>query len=311
MSTTKRLDVSPRALSTSRPLGRLGIFSLFVWIVASLLPSLLQAQSVDGTAGEQSPLKVTLQEALQMAREQNTQNRMADADIEIARSAYHNTNSLFLPQLSVEETAITTNNPLNVFGTKLRQENVTASDFDPALLNDPDRIENFTTSINVQQPLLNPSGILGRQARKKQLDASRMQAERTQAYVDFQVKQTWYQLILARRRAGIIDTALTAARANADQARNFFEQGMINQADLLAAEVRVRQLRNGKTEADNEYSNTQRRMAYLLGLEKEQEVEPAGMLKQRAVQQPELNLEAVNRNRSDMRALEYQVEATR
>lgn len=52
------------------------------------------------------------------------------------------------------------------FGSKLNQEIISQSDFNPDLLNNPERITNFATKLEVQQPLLNIDGVLQRQAVK-------------------------------------------------------------------------------------------------------------------------------------------------
>ncbi len=280
---------------------------LLLLLVVLFSPVALIAQ---GTV-QVSKLHLTLEEALEMARDNNIHIRMADEDVNIVRSQYRETNALFLPQVTFEETAISTNNPLNVFGSKLRQEVVTAADFDPTLLNNPGDYENYTTSISVRQPLINPSGFLGRGAIKNQLESTRLQKVRTQEYIDFQVKQTWYQLILVQRRVGIIDTAMTAAKSNFEQARDFFDQGMINRADLLAAEVRIKQLRNDRTEIRNMRETTQRRLAYLLGVEEDINITPAGTLKMKQVPDVDVNFTALNRTRSDMMALDNQIEASK
>lgn len=265
------------------------------------------------SAAQSNPekLELTLQQVLETARENNKKIQMAGEDVQIARSQFRETNALFLPEVSLEETAISTNNPLNVFGSKLRQEVVTAADFDPALLNDPDGFENFTTSINVRQPLLNPSGFLGRSALKDQVKATRFQQQRTEEFIAFQVKQVWYQLLLEQRRVGIVDTALTAAKANLDQANDFFDQGMINRADLLAAEVRVKQLRNQRSQAENGLENTRRQLAYLVGYEDEVVISPAGSLQRQTVAPMDIDLMQLNQTRSDMLALEHQIEASK
>lgn len=303
MKTELMVDKLPALVRLTLP----GIF--LTWLALTIFPVVIEAQVSE--PGYQKEVKLTLDEAIDLARENNTRNRIADQDIRIARSDYRKTHALFLPQISLEETAISTNNPLNVFGSLLRQEVVTTEDFNPVLLNDPDRTENYTTSIQMRQPVLNPSGILGRQALKKQLEATRLQKDRTREYVDFQVKQTWYQLILSRRRIGIIDTALIAAKANLEQARDFLNQGMMNRADLLSAEVRVRQLTSERSQAGNTNENMQRQLAYLLGMEGDVKIETAGTLESPLFQHVTTDIDAVNKTRSDMMALEYQIEASR
>ncbi|MGD8749063.1 MAG: TolC family protein [Balneolaceae bacterium] len=305
MSIDKQHGILPGRIRSVLKVG-LAAASLFLLWGA---PAVVVGQAAQ--AGQEEELSLTLEDALQMAQENNTQNQLADEDIKEVRSQYRETNALFLPQVSLEETAISTNNPLNVFGSLLKQEVVTTADFNPVTLNDPDRTENYTTSINVRQPLLNPSGFLGRAALKKQLDATRLKKDRTKEYVDFRVKQTWYQLVLARRRTGIIDTALTAAKANLEQAKDFFKQGMVNRADLLSAEVRVRQLQSDRSQARNARDNTQRQLAYLLGIDKEVVIRPDGGLVMPRVQELEADYSPVIRDRSDMRALEYQIDASK
>jgi len=277
-------------------------------VVAGFFSGAAQGQISKTTSAQE--LHISLDEALRMARNQNIQNQLAEQDIKEIRSKYRETNALFLPQLSVEETAISTNNPLNVFGSLLKQEVVTTADFNPATLNNPDRTENYTTSINVRQPLFNPSGIWGRQALHKQLEATRLKKDRTRAYVDFQVKQTFYQLMVAGRRTGIIDTALVAAKANYQQAHDFFKQGMMNRADLLAAQVRVKQLQSDRSEAENAQDNIQRQFAYLLGIDEDKTIYPDGTLGMIQLPDSVANYKALILQRSDLRAMQYQVDAS-
>ena len=117
--------------------------------------------------------EMSLEEVLQIAEQENFQIRMAEADIEIMRSQYRQTNAVFLPQISLEETGVSTNDPLNVFGFKLKQESATTADFNPARLNAPDLYENFTSKLQVQQPLFNPDQLFRRSAVKNQLNAAR------------------------------------------------------------------------------------------------------------------------------------------
>jgi len=264
-----------------------------------------RAQSTDGV------LRLTLGEAVELSRKNNFTNRISEREVEIAQQKFRKSNALFLPSISIEQSLMSTDNPLNVFGFLLRQENVTTADFDPAFLNDPEQRENFSTSVNIQQPLINPAKMVGRSALKDRLKASRQISERTQNVTDFRVKQTYYQLVLSKRKAAIVDTALTAAQANREQAKDFFEQGVITKADYLAAEVRLKQLMSKKSEADNEKRLSEIQLRYLLGLEDSVRVQPVDKLEMMQVHAGEVNYEMVNNTRSDMKALGYQIDATR
>ena len=88
-------------------------------------------------AGSSQPgMQLSLQEALQLAGENNLTAKSAEARELAARGQYRMANSVFLPGLTVSTTGITTNDPLSSFGFKLKQEVVTQADFDPAKLND-------------------------------------------------------------------------------------------------------------------------------------------------------------------------------
>ena len=287
--------------------------SLVIWFFIAFIICSLPVDTSAQVVHKNQPneLNLTLKKALQMAQKNNTQNRIADANTKIVRSQYRQTDALFLPQLSVEENAISTNNPLNVFGALLKQEVVTAADFNPATLNHPDRRRNFATSINLRESLINPSGIMKRQAVKKQFKASQMQKVRTNQYVDLRVKQTWYHFMLLRRKTGIIDTTLTAAKANLKQARSFYKQGMMNKADVLAAVVRSKQLQSKLSKARNDLYNVQQQLTYLIGVPEETKISPKGTLKMTSVPVPQTNLGPMIKNRPDMMAMKYQIEASR
>ena len=113
-----------------------------------------------GTANlfAQDTLSISKNDLLQKVTENNLQIKVAEKSFQSAKADYRQSNALFLPNITVSHTGIVTTNPLMAFGSKLNQEILTASDFNPALLNDPDKTQNFATKIEVQQPLINLDG---------------------------------------------------------------------------------------------------------------------------------------------------------
>jgi hypothetical protein len=57
----------------------------------------------------------------------------------------------------------------------LNQATITASDFNPEILNNPDRTTNFATKIEVLQPIINVDGLYGRQAARAKMNAFELQ----------------------------------------------------------------------------------------------------------------------------------------
>ena len=152
---------------------------------------------------------------------------MAEKSFQSAKADYRQSNALFLPNINVSYTGIATTNPLMAFGSKLNQEILTASDFNPALLNDPETTQNFATKIEVQQPLLNLDGLFGRQAAKAKMDAFQLQTERTKEYLELEVSKAYMQLQLAYKAVNVLEKANTTAQGNLKLVENYFKNGIL------------------------------------------------------------------------------------
>jgi outer membrane protein TolC len=278
-----------------------------LWLaVAGTGPTLaLSQQTQEGT------LRLTLRDALERAHVYNYDVRTAAADRAAARAELNRSWAVFLPQVTISETATSTNDPLNAFGFKLQQEIVTQADFDPAILNDPDRIDQFTTRFELRQPVLNPDGFLRHRAARSHAEAAELMDRRTRHHVDFQVKKSYYELVLAQRSLAVIDTALAAARTNRAQAQQFFEQGLITRADLLEADVRVLELQSKRTAADHGLHNASDALRYLIGIYDPVSIEPQDRMELQTVNVGVIDVAEVNGRRSDMGALRARSEAAR
>ena len=109
---------------------------------------------------------ITVDKAVEIAVKNNSNVKMSDLDGKVANANYHQTDAVFLPQITVGYTALSTNNPLNAFGFLLQQESVTAMDFDPAKLNNPGASQNYSTQVEAKLPLLNMDMIYARKGAK-------------------------------------------------------------------------------------------------------------------------------------------------
>ena len=277
----------------------------FVSIIAtSLLHLPLAAQEVRaGTDSAGSTLKLTLASALELARGHNYDIRIATASRDEASADLAKSASVFLPQLSITESFVSTNDPLNVFGLKLKQEIVTPADFDPRLLNSPPSIQNFTTKAEVRQPILNVDGFFGRHAAAKAAEASDYSLVRTEYGAELQTKLSYYGLVLARQSLSVIVKALETASAYRDQAKNFYNQGLIQKSDYLMAEVRVLDLESKKIETEKGIADAANSLRHTLGLPGSATIEPLDTLRVFSIGDVPVSIDELSGNRSDMRAL--------
>lgn len=273
---------------------------IYVLFLSFLLPTVVKSQVK----------KLSLDEALELAEENNLTAKSAEAREKAAQGAYRMTNSLFLPGLSVSHTGVSTNDPLSAFGFKLKQEIVTQADFEPATLNDPDAIENFSTKIEIKQPILNVDGVYARKAAKNQYEALSLQANRTHQQIQYEVKKAYFQLELAQSAVKVLEESVKVAEEALKLTRDNEEQGFVKHADVLEASVRLEERQNQLREARNQYQTANEFLAHLLGLDLSTAIEPTDSMPQNPTQFT-LNYSPDElQNRSDLKAVQKQIEAT-
>lgn len=212
----------------------------------------------------QDTLSITKKEIWQKVIDKNLQLKIANQDFKAAQADYRQANSLFLPSLSATQTAISTTNPLMAFGSKLNQEVLTASDFNPALLNDPAKTQNFATRIEILQPLINLDGLYGRQAAQSKMQAFQLQTERKTEYLELEVDKAYMQLQLAYKAFSVVEKAMATGKANLTLVENYFKQGLLQKTDMLNAQVRVNEITNQLQYAKSNILNASDYIAFLL-----------------------------------------------
>jgi len=155
----------------------------------------------------------------------------AAARQEIARGAHH-------PELGLSVSAISTDNALEVFGSKLNTRRVTSSDFDPGRLNDPARQEIVHAQLAVRLPIYRGGQLTARStAAGENASASRLGYKRTRALIVFQTRQAYLQVQQAEQALLISREAADAAHTHAQTTRQLARAGRTVVSDRLSAEV--------------------------------------------------------------------------
>lgn len=210
---------------------------------------------------------LSVDDALLMAMQNNKNIRMAELEHRMANADFHQTDALFLPQLSTGYQAVVTNNPLNAFGFLLQQERVTAQDFDPAKLNHPGITRNYGASVDVQMPLFNPDMIYARQGAKIQKDVYKHKAQYTVDYIKFEVQKAYTRLQFAYQARAVLRATLSDVEQILRSVQNFYEQGLVQKSDVLNAQVQVNTIESALTKAESSISNASDGLKLLLGME--------------------------------------------
>lgn len=191
--------------------------------------------------------------------------QLAKLDESIAATNYRKTEAIFLPQVAVSYTAMSTNNPLNAFGFKLQQKSITESDFNPMLLNSPGTTGDFTARVEIKQPVINMDLLYKRKAAAKQAEVYQYKTQRTKEYLTFEVSKAYLQLQLAYDAIKLLEEALQTSTAVYTFTDNHFKQGLIQKSDLLNAQLQVRSVENNLGRARSDIRNASDYLSLLMG----------------------------------------------
>ncbi len=265
----------------------------------SLVP-VLQAQD--------SARHLSLTEAITATLNNNKDVQLATLDEKIARSNFKQTEAIFLPQLAFSYSAMSTNNPLNAFGFKLQQQSITQNDFNPALLNKPGATSDFTTKLELQQPLVNLDLLYKRKAAATQTALYQFKTQRTKEYLTFEVQKAYLQLQLAYDAVAVLKETQATTEAVYRFTENHFKQGLIQKSDLLNAQVQQISVEAKLAKAKSNIRNASDYLSLLMGSN------------QGSIYLPETNsydatatpdsILKISSNRSDFMAMQKAIEAT-
>ncbi len=284
------------------------VLKVYLLVTVFLMPFQLFSQE---RAQQNQVLSLSLHEAMELAIKRNFSLEQAGYDVDKVKAQFQQTNAVFLPQVSFEYNAISTDDPLNVFGFKLKQEVVSQQDFNPVLLNDPDAYDNYSAKFEVRQPLINPDMFFQRSAMKSQLNSVNEQLEGTKNYVRYQVRQQYYNLILHIEQIEVLETALKTAGEHRRQAQNYFEEGLISKEDYLSAKVYELDMESQKLQTQNALDRVQEDLALLLGLEGKVRVQPTDDLNYELSPETAIGTDEFEVNNAQTRAIGYKVQAAK
>ncbi|WP_265198081.1 TolC family protein [Aureitalea sp. L0-47] len=265
-----------------------------------ILASIVSLLLITSASIAQETRTLSKQELLQEVMENGNLLKIKAEEVKEAKGDLNQANAVYLPSITASYTGSTTTNPLMAFGSKLNQEVLTASDFDPQLLNDPLRTDNFATKLEIRQPLINVDGIFQRKAAKSKYEATQYQAERTREYLELQVEEKYMQLQLSYKMVEVMERSKTASEENLRIAKNSFDQGLLQRSDLLAAEVQVMEMENRLRYAQSNVKNISGMLSVMMNDESNEVFQPSDEL------QPEnevVAMDSISSERADIQAM--------
>ena len=217
-----------------------------------------QAQSIDRT-----PL--TLEEAVQEALAGNAGLRVDEARAEAARAARRGAAASLLPRVDLVSGWMRSDDPVAVFGTKLRQGTFTQADFDLGTLNTPGPRSDWSTAVSAAWTLVNPSGWAETRVAGSRARAADWSYRRSREAVRLTTETLYLDLVRADALVTAASRAEDAGRENADLFARREAQGMLTRAESLQAESESAAATAARIDAERARHDAAERLALFLG----------------------------------------------
>jgi outer membrane protein len=225
------------APSSNTGISRLLLIVLFCMALTLGVP--LGSRALEPEAGRE----LSLADAVRMALENNheilaqREGLLAqEKDAGVARSA-------LLPRVSVEERYLRTTTPGYAFMSRLNQERITAQDFNPDLLNNPDPVGDYQTTIAFEQPLYMQRALLGLSMSKKEALAKSEDLRRKREETAFSVTRAFLLVQSAREYVRAVKKGIEEAEENARIAALRYKNGLGQYADTLRTSTALTEAR--------------------------------------------------------------------
>lgn len=231
---------------------------------------------------------------------------MSHLDEQIAKSRLKQTEAIFLPQVNFNYTSFASNNPLNAFGFKLQQKSIASADFDPVKLNHPSSTYDFTSKIELQQPVINLDLLYQRKAAAVQTEMYSLISKRTKEGLAFEAEKAYLNLQLLYRVHDVVQQALTTSRSVHKSTKEYYEQGLVQKSDLLNAEVYVANLETQVKHLQSNIEDASDMLSLLMG-------KPTGTIytTDSIQMKPNISMDSISlsNGRSDLQAMEKGIKA--
>lgn len=227
------------------------------------LKILILAMLLGGSANwvkAQDPVKLSLQDAISKAMQNNTNILNSELDLKIAQKKIWETTATGLPHIDLK----------SAYTYYPNVPSLPATFFDPAA-NPGDVIElgvkqNVVTDITLSQLIFNGSYFVGLQAAKVYYNLSKQNDEKTRLDVIETVVNTYHMLQLAEESRSILAKNLENINKTMGEISEMYKQGFVEQTDVDQLQVTANTIRDAINEIDSNLGTGYRLLKIQLGI---------------------------------------------
>lgn len=238
---------------------------MYIKILRTILLAGLVCFTLPGAVLAQEERPVSIAEALEEARRGSLDVRAARARARAARQGVEAASAFLWPTLAVEAGATRSNDPVAAFGGRLRQGRFTQEDFDPARLNRPGPVTDWSGALGAAWAPLDLSASAGREAASHEAAAAELGSSWSTRAAEFRARVRYLEAVGAERRLRATDTALEAAAENARLVRRRRDEGVLTDVDVMQAQAALEDARARHIGTEKSLADARERLAVALG----------------------------------------------
>jgi len=151
---------------------------------------------------------ITLEQAVQMALQQNPAFQTSKDDADAARARLKQMQSAWYPRFDFNQGFTRGNNPIYVFGTKLTQRQFSASDFALNRLNTPTPLDNFQTRLDGRWRLFDSGQtLLHQRSAKRLVTAADFETEQARQDLILEIVKAYYGVLVMKQNVKAAEEA--------------------------------------------------------------------------------------------------------
>ena len=241
---------------------------LFIILIVSL--------TVPSFAQQNQPLKLTLNQAVQLALEKNRDIKVAELEVEKSHKKINETKGSLLPSFDISgqytrniKKPVIFLPPGTPFGPPGGGPTILEIGYD----------NSYTGAVSASLPVFIKSVYSGLKLSKKNLELSKESYRESRINTIGNVKKAFYGVLLTRELRDFMRMSLQDAEDNLENVRKMHKQGLVADYDMIKAEVQVENLKPGVMQAEDNYELALDGLKITMGLESDQEITVMGELK--------------------------------
>jgi len=290
---------------------RFFLLKKLVYTYTLLLLSLTAGIARAGTTTP--PERLSIKDAVAIALDNNRGLRIAEERRDEVRARADVETGRLLPRIDASYSASRTDSPINVFGDKLLQKRFTSTDFAISRLNNPGTINNYHTQLSVTVPVYHGGSLwAGKRAGDASARAAEWQYRGRRQVTILRVIEVCSLLRESQAERTAVRQALKAARDHLTDTQALKRRGLAMVSDVMDARAHVLKVGIMMQSASHAVASARDQLRRLLGLPTRAPLSIVGTpdlaLPERSVDEW---LEAAIRNRPELHAAKYRLDAAR